>query len=616
MLIVHVVRQFYPGIGGLESVVLELAKAQIASGHAVRVVTLDRVFNEIDGKILPHRENVCGIDVVRLSFFGSHRYPIAFAAIKHFDGADIVHVHGVDFFCDYLALTKPLHRKKLVVSTHGGYFHTQFAKRSKIIYFHTVTRFVLTCYSSVVAISAADYERFRTIRRRGMACVENGIDTAQYRNAGSPTPAKSILAIGRFATHKRFDLLIRFVAALRQRDPQWTLKVAGRPWDFGVQDVISMAKNAGGPQGLEVIASASVAEMRKLMAGCSFIASASEYEGFGLAAVEGMSAGLIPLLSNIPPFHRLLEQVRVGLILDFNNVEAAASLFLEKWAEFAANYPAYRSVLMSAVSNYDWSRAAQQYQQLYDGAIGSKTRLILDVPVYVSTLSKAVEYLDSRFNAGELGIVSFANANTLNVASVDPRFRKILQKSLVLNDGIGVDIASTLLFGAPFPDNLNGTDFISAYLATTRNRYRIFLLGARPGVAERAAKRLVRHGSPHTIAGWRDGYFAESDLPEIIEAIRASKADILLTAMGNPKQEFWLTENLAATGCRLGLGVGALFDFLSGDVPRAPAWIRFVRFEWAYRFSREPRRLWRRYLLGNAIFMARIAGQWWSGQRV
>jgi len=616
MLIVHVVRQFYPSLGGLESVVLELAKAQIVSGHAVRVITLDHIFNDPKGKPLPDRENVYGIDVVRLSFFGSHRYPIAFAAIKHLKAADIVHVHGFDFFADYLAITKPLHHKKLVISTHGGFFHTQFAKRLKRIYFHTVTRFILARYSSVVAISAADYELFSTIRRRGMVCVENGVDTIQYYDAASPTPAKSLLAIGRFATHKRFDLLILFVAALRRRDPQWTLKVVGRPWDLSVQDVFSLAKNCGMLEGLEVIALASTAEMRSLMATSSFIASASEYEGFGLTAVEGMSAGLIPLLSDIPPFRRLFQQVRVGLILDFGDVEAAASLFLEKWAEFESNYAVYRSVLISAVRKYEWPRVAERYQQLYEGAIGSKTRLILDVPIYVSTLSKAVEYLDARFNSGDFGIVSFANANTLNIASVDPRFRKTLQKSIVLNDGIGIDIASTLLFGTPFPDNLNGTDFVSAYLANTKNRYRIFLLGARPGVAERAAKSLLRRGSPHVIVGWLDGYFAESDLSETIDAIRVSRSDILLAAMGNPKQELWLTENLAATGCRLGLGVGGLFDFLSGDVPRAPAWVRAARFEWAYRLWRDPGRLWRRYLIGNVVFMVRIAGQWWSGQRV
>jgi alpha-1,3-mannosyltransferase len=103
---------------------------------------------------------------------------------------------------------------------------------------------------------------------------------------------------------------------------------------------------------------------------------------------------------------------------------------------------------------------------------------------------------------------------------------------------------------------------------------------------------------------------------DIVAKIVASKADVVLVAMGNPAQETWLAENLAATGCRLGFGVGALFDFLSGDVVRAPRWVRAVRMEWVYRLFREPGRLWRRYLLGNPMFLMRVLGQWWCGARV
>ena len=98
--------------------------------------------------------------------------------------------------------------------------------------------------------------------------------------------------------------------------------------------------------------------------------------------------------------------------------------------------------------------------------------------------------------------------------------------------------------------------------------------------------------------------------------ILASRADVLLVAMGNPRQEFWLADHLPSTGCRLGIGVGGLFDFLSGDVARAPVWVRAARLEWCYRLMREPRRLWRRYILGNPIFLMRVLGQWWSGARV
>jgi UDP-N-acetyl-D-mannosaminuronic acid transferase (WecB/TagA/CpsF family) len=91
---------------------------------------------------------------------------------------------------------------------------------------------------------------------------------------------------------------------------------------------------------------------------------------------------------------------------------------------------------------------------------------------------------------------------------------------------------------------------------------------------------------------------------------------VLLVAMGNPKQELFIKDHLAATGCALGIGVGALFDFLAGDVPRAPLSVQHWRLEWVYRLLQEPRRLARRYLVGNPLFLMRILGQWWSGARV
>src|SRR5215208_4356428 len=105
MQIVHVVRQFHPAVGGMESVVLELATAQVAKGHAVRVVTLNRMFEKPHERLAAH-EFVGGIEIVRIPYFGSNRYPIAWGVRRHIGAADIVHVHGLDFFFDYLAWTR------------------------------------------------------------------------------------------------------------------------------------------------------------------------------------------------------------------------------------------------------------------------------------------------------------------------------------------------------------------------------------------------------------------------------------------------------------------------------------------------------------------------------
>jgi alpha-1,3-mannosyltransferase len=628
---VHVVRQFYPAVGGLEGVVRELASAQVAAGHRVRVLTVNRIFNATGHSGLPAYDVVDGAEVIRISFVGSLRYPIAPSVIKFIHDADVVHVHAIDFFFDYLAWTKPLHRKKLVVSTHGGFFHTSHAARLKRIYFSTVTRLSLAWYDGVAAVSFADLELFHRIRKKGIVCIENGVNISRYASASSTIPVKSILALGRLSSNKRLDLLISFVASLRRQDPKWKLVIAGRRWDVDVGELASRAEAVQVRDAVDIVVDPDHDKIRRLMSSCSVIASASEYEGFGVTAIEGMSAGLFPLLSDIPTFRHLVDRTRVGMVIDFSVSAAAADEFIGKWREIEVNYPAIRRTLIEAAEPYNWQRVSRAYVAMYDYLCGISKRTILDVPVYVATASQAVELLDARFERTQSTIVAFANAHALNVARQDDSVRAVLRKSIVLNDGIGVDIASLVLFGKAFPHNLNGTDFIPHYLQSTTRRYRIFLLGSRSGVAERARQFFSRQFPRHQIVGCHHGHFAKDETATINAMIKASNADVVLVAMGNPKQELWLAGNLQATGARLGFAVGALFDFVAGDASRAPPWIRAIRLEWLYRLFREPARLTRRYLVGNPLFILRILGQrffdsqadmqesklqWWSDDRL
>src|SRR5438132_10463492 len=170
MLIVHVVRQFVPSVGGLEDVVRELSKRQVECGFAVRVITLDRIFRASpasSGTRLLAYETIDGVEIIRIPYWGSQRYPIATRVLRYIHAADVVHVHGIDFFFDFLALTKPLHRRRLVVSTHGGFFHTPHAPRLKSIWFRVVTSMSMRAYAGVAAVSNADFGRFKSIRRAG-----------------------------------------------------------------------------------------------------------------------------------------------------------------------------------------------------------------------------------------------------------------------------------------------------------------------------------------------------------------------------------------------------------------------------------------------------------------
>ena len=267
------------------------------------------------------------------------------------------------------------------------------------------------------------------------------------------------MSIGRFAKNKRIDLLIDFVQALRRYDPEWKLTIAGRPGDLTVDDVSALVDNAGLRGAVNIIASPTDVAVKTLMRSCSFVASSSEYEGFGVAVVEGMSAGLFPLLSEIPPFRRLVARTGLGMIVDYSRPDVGVRTLLQNLARIASEYAEQRAACMRAAIPYDWRRVCQEYVKLYDGATGAVVRTILDVPVQVRTFDEAVRLIDEHYEKCERVAVAFANAHTLNIAAENSDFRIALQHAIVLNDGVGVDIASRILYGSPFPENLNGTDF-------------------------------------------------------------------------------------------------------------------------------------------------------------
>ena len=232
--------------------------------------------------------------------------------------------------------------------------------------------------------------------------------------------------------------------------------------------------------------------------------------------------------------------------------------------------------------------------------------VVLGVPIATITSGEALGRIEQLHAAGP-AIVAFANAHTLNLASRDATFRRTLcDCDLVLNDGSGVALAARLQ-SRSFPENLNGTDFVPRLLQRASDcGWRVFLLGARPGIAARAGARLMERIPGLHVVGSHDGYFSAGALDAVTAAIRQADADLLLVAMGNPVQERWLADNLAATGAKVGVAVGAFFDFAAGEVPRSPAWVRRLGIEWLYRLRLEPSRMWRRYVLGNPLFVWRV----------
>ncbi|MGH1354814.1 MAG: WecB/TagA/CpsF family glycosyltransferase [Thalassovita sp.] len=227
---------------------------------------------------------------------------------------------------------------------------------------------------------------------------------------------------------------------------------------------------------------------------------------------------------------------------------------------------------------------------------------ILGLPVVDATTHDTAEALLD----GAARQVFFVNAHCLNIRAAHRDYAAALARAdHILPDGIGVELAAKMT-GHQLTQNLNGTDFVPELLARAARRgLSVFLVGGRPGTAQAAAGRLAVDIPGLRIAGTLDGYKEAQDEAAAVAQINASGADILLVAMGVPMQELWLDRNLPLLKTRLNLGVGALFDFLAGNVQRAPAVVRRARAEWAWRLAQEPRRLARRYLIGNGTFLAR-----------
>jgi exopolysaccharide biosynthesis WecB/TagA/CpsF family protein len=232
---------------------------------------------------------------------------------------------------------------------------------------------------------------------------------------------------------------------------------------------------------------------------------------------------------------------------------------------------------------------------------------VLGVPLARLSPEAALAEAARLYDAGGPATIFHANTHTLNSAFRDPSYREVLRRAdLVLNDGKGTVIAG-LLLGPRFPADMNGNFFTPLLLeVAARHAWPVYLLGAAPGVAARAAG-LLRERMPRLeIVGTGDGYFPAARDAEVADSIRRSGAGLLLVGMGNPRQERWLDDHLGRTGARLGGGVGAFFDFQTGTVPRAPGWMNRIGLEWLHRLALEPRRMWRRYLLGNPLFVGRV----------
>ncbi len=333
----------------------------------------------------------------------------------------------------------------------------------------------------------------------------------------------------------------------------------------------------------------------------------SRFEGFGLSLLEAMSAGIPCACSATSSLGELGEGV--AELFDPEDVDAIAAA-LEKilTAPDAARVAAGRE----RAAAFTWRRCALGLLAAFPPAE------VFGVPIDCTTEDAAVAKLIAAAKGASAGadggkarteagarLFAFVNAHCLNIAYVNGRYRDVLRgAAAVWPDGTGVRMAGAKL-GFPVPANVNGTDLFPLICrAAEKDGVSVFFYGARDWVVAKMAENVRRDYPRLRIAGFCDGY---QDDAAALAAIREAKPDLLFVAKGVPGQELWIADHQKELACNAAIAVGGLFDFVSGRIPRAPAWMRRWGVEWVFRLYQEPVRLFRRYVIGNPLFMWRLS---------
>jgi N-acetylglucosaminyldiphosphoundecaprenol N-acetyl-beta-D-mannosaminyltransferase len=231
---------------------------------------------------------------------------------------------------------------------------------------------------------------------------------------------------------------------------------------------------------------------------------------------------------------------------------------------------------------------------------------ILGIPVDNVTEDEAVAQITAWLAQGGAHQLVTVNPEFVMEAQHNAAFRRVLLNAdLATPDGFGLLLAARWQ-DTPLRGRATGVALVQriAALAAARG-YRLFLLGAAPGVAEQAAVVLEHRYPGLTIAGCYAGTPHPRHAPVLRQIIAAARPDVLLVAYGHPRQDLWIAANQPHLQIPLAMGVGGVFDYLTGRVPLAPAWLRRLGLEWLYRLARQPRR-WRRILVAVPLFSWRV----------
>lgn len=233
-----------------------------------------------------------------------------------------------------------------------------------------------------------------------------------------------------------------------------------------------------------------------------------------------------------------------------------------------------------------------------------KTSNLFDCEVASINLNETLKVVEKIIDTNTYTQHVVLNAGKVVLMKKDSELKSIIKNCSLINaDGQSIVWASKIL-GSPLPERVTGIDLMEKIIElASKKSYGIYFFGAKEEVVQKVVNHYKEVYPGLKLSGYRNGYFSNEENGEIVDSIKASNADILLVAFSSPKKEYWLSKYGEEMGVPFVMGVGGSFDVVAGVTKRAPKWMQKIGLEWFYRFAQEPKRMWKRYLVGNTKFI-------------
>ena len=234
----------------------------------------------------------------------------------------------------------------------------------------------------------------------------------------------------------------------------------------------------------------------------------------------------------------------------------------------------------------------------------NKRYKILNTYVNAISMKETIQEVENIINRGVPTQHVVINASKVNLMEEDEKLRAIVNSCPLINaDGASIVWAAKKL-RIPLKERVTGCDLFQELVkVASEKNYRIYLFGAKEEVVVKVKQIFEEKYPTIQIVGYRNGYFTEKDEPEIVKNMAESGADMMFVAFSSPKKEYWVNKYINQLNIPFVMGVGGSFDIVAGITDRAPMWMQNHGLEWFYRFIQEPRRMWKRYIIGNAKFV-------------